>query len=66
MPKFRVLLQQYVEMTAAVEIEAASIQAARECVLTDLASGADWAPGEDAYEVRTYAIFEDDRLVWER
>jgi hypothetical protein len=60
------LLQQYVEMTAVVEVEAATAEAARERALTELASCADWQPGDDAYDVEAFAIYEGERLIWER
>lgn len=66
MPKFRVHLQQYVEMTATLEVEAADADEARDRALTDAPSAA-WDNGDDAGPVQAYAVHnEKEELVWER
>ena len=64
--KFTVLVQQYVERVASIEVEAEDEQAAR-WKAADLYDTADWSDGDDAYSVECYAVFdEDDNPVWER
>ena len=64
MPKFTVYLQQYVEQTASLEIEADSAEEARDKALSN-APSADWDLGDDAYAAEVYRI-EEIKTVWER
>jgi len=66
MPKFKVHLQQYVEKTAIIEVEADDTQDAKSKALGD-AHSAEWTDGDDAYDVSVYSIHDEaDELVWER
>lgn len=55
MPKFKVLLHQYVQEIAEMEIEAATAQEARDIALKD-ASEAIWQEGDDSYSVECYGV----------
>lgn len=67
MPKFKVQLQQYVEKVAIVEVDAESVEAARDSALSFEAISADWQDGDDAYAVDAYAVLDEaGNTVWER
>jgi hypothetical protein len=74
MPKFKVCVQQYVEETAIVEIEADTLELARVAVVDKLRDGdiTNWEPGDDILTDSSgfggvYAVKdENDELVWER
>ncbi len=63
--KYRVLLQQYVEQTASIEIEADTPEDAKDIAL-NRAAEAEWGPGDDAYDVDCYAVMDGAGIVWER
>ena len=68
--KYRVLMQQYVEQVAAIDIEADTPEEARDLALNRAAS-AEWGPGDDAYDVDVYAVTVPvmdgvAAIVWER
>jgi hypothetical protein len=66
MAKFKVLLQQYVEMLTEIEVEAHDEQDARTIAYT-MADGATWTDGDDAYKVEAYAVKDESgNPVWER
>lgn len=65
-PLFKVLVQQYVEETAEIEVRANTIEEARDIALK-LAPEADWEDGNDSYAAAVYAVKnEDDQIIWER
>jgi len=63
--KYRVLLQQYVEQVASMEIEADTPEDAKDEALLRGAE-ADWGPGDDAMDVECYAVMDGADMVWER
>jgi len=63
--KYRVLLQQYVEQVATIEIEADTPEAAKDEALLRGAE-ADWGAGDDAMDVECYAVMDGADMVWER
>ena len=66
MPKYTVLLQQYVENLARMEVEANSPEDARNIAL-NRASEALWTAGEDAYDPEVYIVKdENNHEVWNR
>lgn len=66
MPKFTVLLQQYVEKITSVDIEADTYERAIELAKNGGACCATWEDGDDSYEMKAYAVKQGDDLVWER
>lgn len=66
MAKFTVCLQQYVEQTAEVVVEAETPEDAIDEAYS-VADTAKWKPGDDAYDVDAYLVQnEADETVWER
>jgi len=69
MPKFKVCVQQYVEETAFVMIEADTPELAMargEAMLRD-GTVEDWGAGDDIKDESVYAVLDmDDNMVWER
>ena len=63
--KYRVLLQQYVEQVAAMEIEADTPEDAKDEALLRAAE-ADWGAGDDAMDVECYAVMDGAGMVCER
>lgn len=59
MPKFKVCVQQYVEMIASVVVEAATPEEAADMVEQDGASEFDWQDGDDAEDMRVYAVLDE-------
>ena len=69
--RYKVYLQQYVENTAMVEIEAATPEDAIDQALFanfgEHVINAVWTPGDDAYDADVYMVKDmDDNEVWER
>lgn len=70
MPKFRVLVQQYVEQVGHAEIEAATPEEAKQKA-KDMglyeACGDTWREGDDAYTAEVYSVLDAaGHVVWER
>lgn len=66
MAKFKVYIQQYVEMIAVIEVEAADDHAAQGEALLN-AHRAEWSAGDDAYKAEVYQV--DDaagEVIWTR
>lgn len=66
--KFKVLVAQMVEQVATVEVEADSIEAARDLALDWNASlsQADWKDGDYAEKARVFTVRDtNDDIVWE-
>jgi hypothetical protein len=72
MPKYRVLVQQYVEQVGEFEIEADTLEDAEDkASMADLyfavRDGSGWREGDDCYKAEMYAIMDESGdLVWER
>ena len=68
MPKFKVHIQQYVEMLTTVEVEATDENEARIWAMgTDPGITAEWGKGDDCYSADAYAVEDKDGIiVWER
>lgn len=63
---FKVNVQQYVEKTATIEVEAENAERAKELALNN-ADLATWSDGDDAGKVEAYSIHDHmGDLVWER
>jgi hypothetical protein len=69
MKKFKVHVQQYVEETATVEIEADTVEEAVDIAHRMLRNGEveDWSDGDDTINSDVYAAMDEDgELAWER
>jgi hypothetical protein len=67
MPKFKVLVQKYVEETAVVEIEAETAAQAAELYNAEPYDyETKWEPGDDEERPEAYAVKQGDELIWER
>lgn len=69
MPKFKVLVQQYVEEQATLEIEAATAEEAMVKGHDMLRNGEveDWHDGDDIKDDEVYSVLDaNDNIVWER
>ena len=63
---FTVLMQQYVEHTASMGIDAFSPEEAKDIALTR-AYEAEWKEGEDSYDAEAYMVMDEGGdVVWER
>ena len=68
MPKFKVCLQQYVEKTTAIEIEAKTVHDAI-CLAVDKAESNEvkWEDGDDSENVSCYCVMDAaGNIVYER
>lgn len=71
MPKFKVHVQQYVEETATIEVEAEdagmAAQVARKMMRSDEADDIEWGDGDDVIHQDIYAVHDGNgNVVWER
>lgn len=66
MTTYRVAFQQYVEQVTTVEVEAETREAAIETARAKC-DQVEWKPGDDAYDVRCYAVMDGlGNVIWER
>lgn len=66
MAKYKVHLQQYVEMVTTIEVFAVN-QNEAVTLAKEKASQAEWKQGDDAYSVACYAVMDaNDNIIWER
>jgi hypothetical protein len=66
--RYKVLVQQYVEETAEVWVEAEGVDDAIEAAMTKVRDGeVAWGEGDDVADRAAYAVYDhEEQLVWER
>jgi hypothetical protein len=68
MPKYRVLVQRYVEETAAIEVDAPDVDEARDIATYTMRFNpkhVSWGEGDDITGEDVYAVLLGDEMVWE-